>query len=177
LHVTPEATAAFRQQSAQDLCGFLECRARELVPGGKLLVATPGDSTESRLCDGVYDLLNDACLDLVTVGRIPRERYECLTVPVYFRTETEMRAPLEDAASALKDAFALDRAETLEVKAPFFKAFEETGDTAALATAYAGFLRAVSEPVVVATLAGLENAAAVVEALYERVRARMQAEP
>lgn len=173
LRFAPEAVAAFSRQAAEDWSRFLACRARELAPGGKLLVATPGDAPGGRTCDGVYDLLNDACLDLVAAGRLPRERYEALTMPVYFRTEAELRSPLEDPASPLRESFTLDRAETQELRAPFFAAFEASGDAAALAATYAGFLRAFSEPVVAAALAD----AALVEALYERVRARAEADP
>src|SRR5262249_18367026 len=52
--VSPEVTAAFRRQAEQDLVRFLECRARELVPGGKLLLASPGDTDEVRVGDGLY---------------------------------------------------------------------------------------------------------------------------
>jgi hypothetical protein len=38
LTMSPEATAGFRRQAEQDLVLFLQCRARELVPGGKLLL-------------------------------------------------------------------------------------------------------------------------------------------
>jgi SAM dependent carboxyl methyltransferase len=38
----PEVTAAFTRQAEQDLVRFLECRARELVPGAKLLLASRG---------------------------------------------------------------------------------------------------------------------------------------
>src|SRR5262245_27963449 len=86
LAVSPEATAAFTRQAEQDLVRFLEGRARELVPGGKLLVASPGDTDQARVSDGLYDLLNDACLDLVAAGRLLREQYQRLTMPVYFRT-------------------------------------------------------------------------------------------
>src|SRR5262249_55873524 len=42
--VPAQVTAAYAQQAEMDLCCFLECRARELVPGGKLLLAGPGDT-------------------------------------------------------------------------------------------------------------------------------------
>ena len=98
-------------------------------------------------------------------------------MPVYFRNEAELRAPLDGPGSPLKDAFTLDRAETLELTPPFFKAFARTGDALALANAYTGFLRAISEPTVAAALKSLANGAAVLEALYQRVHARMLAEP
>ena len=60
------------QQAERDLVNFLALRARELAPGGKLLIASPGDAPDQRICDGLYDVLNDACLDLVASGRVAR---------------------------------------------------------------------------------------------------------
>jgi SAM dependent carboxyl methyltransferase len=177
LAVSPEATAAFAGQAEQDLVRFLECRARELVPGAKLLLAGPGDTDRARLCDGLYDVLDDACLDLVAAGRLEREGYERLTMPCYYRTVPELLAPLEREDSPVRDAFTVDRAEALEAPIPFLVEFRRGGDVAAYAGAYTGFLRAVSEPVVRAALNQPEREDGTVECLYERVRARLFAEP
>jgi hypothetical protein len=175
--VSPEVTAAFTRQADQDLVRFLECRAGELVPGGKLLLASPGDTDQARVGDGFADVLNDACLDLVAAGRLEREQYERLTMPVYFRTVAELLAPLDRGDSRLRGTFAVERAEALEVPPPFVVEFRRSGDVAAYAGAYTGFLRAVSEPVVRAALSRPEGEAATVESLYERVRARLLAAP
>ena len=177
LTVSPEATAAFRQQAEQDLVRFLESRARELVPGGKLLLASPGDTDQARVLDGPSDVLNDACLDLVAAGRLAREQYERLTSPVYCRTLAELLAPLRREDSPVRGAFAVERAQTLEVPAPFVVEFRRGGDVSAYAEAYTGFLRAVSEPVVRAAFNQPEEEAETVECLYERIRARLLAEP
>ncbi|MBV8233468.1 MAG: cyclopropane-fatty-acyl-phospholipid synthase, partial [Planctomycetaceae bacterium] len=177
LAVSPEATAAFTRQAEQDLVRFLECRARELVPGGKLLLASPGDTDQARVCDGLFDVLNDACLDLVAAGRLEREQYERLTIPVYCRTVAELLEPLERVDSPARGAFAVDRAEALEVPTPFLVEFRRGDDVAAYAGAYTGFLRTVSEPVVRAALNQPEGEVGTVECLYERIRARLLAEP
>jgi hypothetical protein len=123
LAVSLEATAAFQGQAEQDLVRFLECRARELVSGGKLLLATPGDTDEARVSDGFSDVLNDACIDLVAAGRLKREEYERLTIPAYFRTVEEVLAPLERDGSPVRGAFTVDRAESLEVPTPVRRRF------------------------------------------------------
>jgi hypothetical protein len=174
---SPEVTAAFRRQAEQDLVRFLECRARELVPGGKLLLASPGDTDQASVADGVAEVLNDACRDLVAAGRLAREEYERLTMPVYFRTVAELLAPLEREGSPVRGAFAVERAQALEVPTPFAVAFRQGGDVAAYAGGYTGFLRAISEPVVRAALNQPGGEAVTVECLYERVRARLLAEP
>ena len=65
----------------------------------------------------------------------------------------------------------------LEVPTPFFVEFQRGGDTAAYADAYTGFLRAISEPVVRAAFDQPEGEAVTVDGLYERIRARLLAEP
>jgi hypothetical protein len=177
LAVSPAATAAFARQAERDLVRFLECRARELVPGGKLLLAAPGDTDRARVGDGLLDVLNDACLDLVAAGRWEREQYERLTMPVYCRTVAELLAPLERDDSPVRGAFTVERAKALEVPTPFYVEFRRGGEVAAYAGAYTGFLRAISEPVVRAALDQPEGDAVVVESLYERICARLLAEP
>jgi hypothetical protein len=177
LAVSAEATAAFTRQADHDLIRFLECRARELVPGGKLLVASPGDTLEARVSDGIADVLNDACLDLVAAGRLQREKHAALTMPVYFRTVAELLAPLERAGSPVRGTFTVDRASALEPPTPFTVEFRRGGDVATYAGAYTGFLRAISEPVVRAAFNEPGGQAATVESLYERVRSRLLAEP
>jgi hypothetical protein len=172
-----ESTAAFARQAEHDLVRFLECRARELVPGGKLLLASPGDTDQDHISDGMTDVLNDACLDLVTAGQLQQQEYERLTLPCYFRTLPELLAPLERAGSPVRGAFAVERADTLEVPAPFVVNYRRVGDAAAYAGAYTGFLRAVSEPVVRSVLQQPAREATTVARLYERIRARLQAEP
>ena len=113
--VAPEVTAAFRRQAEQDLVVFLACRALELVPGGRLLVAGPGDTDQFRLCDGFGAILDDACLDMVADGHLEREQYERLTMPVYVRTLDELLAPLEREGSPVRGTFSVDRAEALEL--------------------------------------------------------------
>jgi cyclopropane-fatty-acyl-phospholipid synthase len=175
--VSPEAAAAFQGQADQDLVRFLECRARELIPGGKLLLASPGDTDKARVGDGLSDVLNEACLDLVATGRLKREEYERFTMPCYFRTVSELLAPLERAGSPVRGAFAVDRAQALEVPTPFTVELRRGGDVAAYAKAYTGFVRAITEPVVRAALKQQAEEAATLEQLYERIRARLQAEP
>lgn len=177
LSVSPEVVAAFTRQAVHDLLRFLTCRAGELVPGGKLLVASPADDARYRCSDGLYDVLNDACRHLVDAGRLERARYERLVIPVYFRTAAETLEPLERADSPLRDAFTVDRIETLEVPTPFIVEFQRTGDVATFAERYTGFLRAFTEPVVQSVLTGPNRDPGLIDAVFEGVRNRLLAEP
>jgi hypothetical protein len=174
---SPEVTNAFKRQADNDLVRFLDCRANELVPGGKLLLAAPGDSLGSNVGNGFADVLNDACLDLVACDCLQRNEYERLTLPCYFRTVTELLAPLEQEGSPVKGAFSVDRAEALDVQTPFFMEFQDGGDVLTYADAYTGFMRAVTEPVVKAALKRRGADAETVERLYERIQARLVDDP
>ena len=176
LVVSPEVMEAFTRQAEQDLVRFLERRALELVPGGKLLLAAPGDSNEASVCDGLADVLNDACLDLVITGQLKQAEYERIRMPCYWRNVEEMLAPLERQGSPVRGAFTVERSEALEVPPPFIVEFRRSGDAATYAGAYSGFIRAVTEPVVRGAL-NRPNESTTVEGLYERVRARLLAEP
>jgi hypothetical protein len=177
LTVSAEDDTAFRKQADGELVRFLENRAAELAPGGKLLVTTPADDEHRRCCDGLYDVLDDACRDLVAAGRLERARYEALVIPTCFRTLGEMLAPLDEPGSPVRGLFTVDRGATLDVPTPFVEAFQQTGDRIAYADAFTGFLRAFSEPVVRAVLVGTDGDAAVVDALFQRLHARLVAEP
>src|SRR5262249_30175784 len=97
--VPSHVTAAYRPPPEPHLLRCLERRARDRVRGGQLLLASAGDTEEACVGDGLGDVLNDACLDLVADGRMSREEYERLTFPAYFRTVSELLEPLERDAS------------------------------------------------------------------------------
>jgi S-adenosylmethionine-dependent carboxyl methyltransferase len=177
LTTSPAQSAAFRQQGDADLQAFLVHRALEIVPGGKLILTVPADDAHGRCCDGLYDVINDACLDLVAANRVTCAAYERFTIPVYFRTLPEVLAPLQSPDSALREAFTVDRAETLIVPTPFMEAFRRMGDVKAFASAYTGFIRAFTEPVARAALAGPDGDTGIIDALYTRMRQRLEAEP
>lgn len=177
MEASPAAQQAFALQANDDLTRFYESRARELAPGGKLLLIIPGSDGVCRCSDGLYNVLNDAARDLVDAGRITRRRYEQFVMPVYFRTLTELTAPLTRKDGPVSSAFTIDRSETLELPTPFEEELRRTGDVAAYAEAYTGFLRAFSEPVAAGGLFEPGHKQKDVDELYDRVRARLSAEP
>jgi hypothetical protein len=65
----------------------------------------------------------------------------------------------------------------LEVAPPFTVAFRRDGDVMAYAEAYTGFMRAITEPVIRSALKQPDQDGGIVERLYDRIRARLQADP
>jgi gibberellin A4 carboxyl methyltransferase len=145
--------AVFAAQALADIESFLCARAAEMVPGGKLLIEVFGAGDSGRTCDGIYDALNDAVLEVLAAGTIDREGYEAFYQSVYFRTLDELIAPVATPEASLAPLFQLDRAKTYEVEVPFVEEFRRSGDAAAFARSYTDFFRAFTEPVLRAAFA------------------------
>lgn len=176
IRVPPTVAQAFARLAKGNLEQFLRCRAGELAPGGRLLVSQPGSNQEYCTGEGLYDLVHDACLDLISAGRLDRAAYAKVTIPIYFRTVEEMLAPVDDITGPLRDAFAVERAETQEVAVPFAVEYEQSGDLATYVKRYVGFAQAFTEPI----LRGVLDSAygpELVPAIYERMKERLAAEP
>lgn len=176
VRVSPEAVQAFTAQAEQDLTRFLEYRAAEMVTGARLLLAVPGRNAQYWTGGGIYDLLHDACVDLVQAGRIDRAAYERTVMPVYFRTVEELTAPLERPGTPLAQALEVLESVCLESATSFVVDYQATGNLQRYVDEYVGFVQAFSEPVM---RAGLEPAsgADAVSAIYPRAKEILAAAP
>ncbi|HEX5398678.1 MAG TPA: cyclopropane-fatty-acyl-phospholipid synthase [Verrucomicrobiae bacterium] len=166
----------FRQQSARDLQRFYTARAGELASGGKMLVQVFGRNDEYSTSNGLYDVLSDAILDLVEAGQLPRDVYQRLVFPIYFRTLDELVAPLK-ADKELQQAFRIEQTGSRDVPVPFNVALAATGNRAEWVRSYTGFLRAFSEPIVAAVLPANISHAGTLDRIYQRVAERLTDEP
>ncbi len=166
--VSREERAAFADQARADLEGFMRARAAELLPGGKLLIEVFGAGETLRTCDGIYDALNDAILEIVEEGQIDRDAYARYYQPVYMRTLDELTAPVADRNAPLAGLFQLDRAETYEVAVPFVEEFRKTGDIGKYARDYTNFFRAFTEAVLRGSLSQHPRLDDLVQEIYAR---------
>jgi hypothetical protein len=87
-----------------------------------------------------------------------------------------LTAPIE-TDSDLARSFRIDKAETIEVDAPFNTERTRTGDIKTWAHSYTSFLRAVSEPVMAAALQETQDLSEVLKKLYEQVERLLVADP
>jgi hypothetical protein len=175
--LSADASAVCANQAHADLIRFYEARARELVPGARLLVATFGGDESHRACDGIYDLLNDAILELVAAGEISRRAYERLIFPVYFRTADELVKPLTDPSTELGAAFRVDRIESMDVPTAFSGHRSLADEPAAYVKNFSNWVRAFTEPVIRMELGGEPGLDAAIEHLYERMEMLLAANP
>lgn len=166
--VTEAERAVFAAQAQADMESFLAARARELVPGGKLLIEVFGRGNGLCTADGIYDALNDAVGEVLHSGAINRAAYEAYYQPIYLRSLDELVAPVT-GGGALEAQFRLERAETRETPVPFVGEFRRTGDAAVFARRYTDFFRAFTEAVIRAAFARPD-----IDALVDDIYARAE---
>jgi hypothetical protein len=84
---------AFAQQSEQDWQAFLDHRAHELRPGGRLVVLGGASDDEGRSgVEGLMDLANAPLQGMVDGGTLRSVEYERMVIPTYNRTLKEFEA-------------------------------------------------------------------------------------
>jgi len=167
---------AFATAARRDVEAFLRARAAELVPGGKLMIEAFGIGNGVRTCDGIFDALNDALLEVLDAGMIDRPAYEAYYQPVYFRTLEELVAPVATTLGGPAPLFCVTRAESYEIPVPFVEEFRRTGDVAAYARSFTDFFRAFTEPVIRNSFPGA-GSNRLVEEIFARARRLIQGDP
>jgi hypothetical protein len=135
---------ALKSQSASDWHAFLNHRAHELRPSGRLVVvggAALDDGTSGA--EGLMDTANGALRALVHDGVVNQQEYRAMTIPTYNRTEAEFIAPF--AARDFDDRLALRRHTQQSLPDPYFESYSRTGDLDRYVDGVAGFFRAAFE--------------------------------
>jgi hypothetical protein len=176
-YVTEEERQAFARQANQDVVQYLKVRARELVPGGKLLLQVFGASPEARTCDGIYDLLNDAVLTFVQTGDISRKTYDRYYQPVYLRQLEEMTAPVLDPADSVSQLYTLNGSKSYEITVPFNEQYRKDGDLDRYAKDYVNFFRAFTETVLRNSLPETPDRDDLVNRVYQRAEEILKSDP
>ena len=126
--------AAFSDQGRRDWETILCCRARELRPGGKMVLVNFCRDEQGRYLGNtggvnMFDTFNGIWQDFLADGRITEAEYRNMTLPQYYRSVEEFTDPLNDARSACHRAgLRLESIETRVVPCPFAEQFHRDGD-------------------------------------------------
>lgn len=143
--------AVFARQAEEDWTTILLARARELKPGGRLVLANFCIDEAGRYLGhtggvDMFDSFTARWRDLMEAGRISEAEFRAATFQQFYRTPDEYAAPLRDPHSPVSQAgLRLERIFTAVTPCPFAARFAQTGDAAAFASAYVPTLRSWSE--------------------------------
>jgi hypothetical protein len=135
---------AYAEQASEDWQQFLGHRARELGPGGELIVvAVTTDDTGNTGGESLMDLTNEPVLAMVEAGFIRPEEYTRMNMPAYHRTMEEFTEPLR--SGSLTEDLILKEGIRAEFSDQLWPEYEQTGDANAFAASYTQFMRAFTE--------------------------------
>ncbi len=177
---------AFAARGAQEWEAILLHRARELRPGGKLVLVNFGIDEEGRYLGNtvganMFDIFNELWAALIADRIITAEEYRNTNFPQFYKTVAEFAAPFDDADGPVRAAgLALEHIETRVVSCPYAAEFRANGDLDAFAPAYIGTLRSWSETVFKNGLDAArpaEERQAIVDRFYDSYERRVRDEP
>ncbi len=183
-HVYPQRAGqrvrkAYAEQASEDWRRFLGHRARELRPGGELIVvAVTTDDTGSTGGESLMDLTNDPVLAMLEAGLIRHEEYRRMNMPAYHRTMKEFTEPLR--SGTLTEDLVLKEGARAQFSDQLWPEYEQRGDASAFAGSYTEFMRAFTEAPLFAGLdadrtpADRERRA---NEYFERMRSLIEANP
>ncbi|GAA1055210.1 hypothetical protein GCM10017608_31510 [Agromyces luteolus] len=163
------ARAAIAARAHRDWTRFLELRADELAPGGRMVLDMMG-TDESGVATGhaTWGLVRAVVDELVGEGMVDRDRRDDYVFPVYERSITEARAPFdEEVARRLR----LEHLSVTDVPNPYVEQYAADGDMDRFADGFLGFFRAFSEP---SLRDALDPSGTATDELYRRLRARFR---
>src|ERR671920_786547 len=170
---------AYAEQASEDWQRFLGHRARELGPGGELIVvAVTSDEAGSTGGESLMDLTNEPLLAIVDAGFIRPQEYRRMNMPAYHRTMEEFTEPLR--SGTLAEDLILKEGLRAEFPDQLWPEYEKWGDTSAFAASYSEFMRAFTEAPLFAGLDTDRTPAdreRLVDEYFERMKSLIKANP
>ena len=178
---TGKVRAAWERQGLQDWESFLTLRARELRPGGCLVVSVPGaDENGASAFEGIMDHANAELAVMVDDGVVAAEERIRMALNVWARRKADLVAPF--AKEGRFQSLILKEGETCVLRDPAWDAFEADRDAETLAAKRAMFFRSIFTPTLALSLdkvrAGDPSASlAFADRLTSGLRRRLAASP
>jgi hypothetical protein len=170
---------AYAEQAGEDWQHFLAHRARELQPGGELIVvAVTTDDTGTIGGESLMDLTNEPLLTMVDADLIRPEEYRRMNMPAYHRTMEEFTEPLR--SGALTEDLILKEGSRAEFSDQLWPEYEQRGDANAYAASYTEFMRAFTEAPLFAGLDADRTPAdreRLADEYFKRMRSLIEANP
>lgn len=144
-HATGPVREEFERHAAKDWEAFLSLRARELRPGGRLVVVLPGLADDWS--SGVEHLMHEANAvlgEMVADASITSEERARMVLGSYPRRKRDLLAPF--ACNEHFHYLTVEDIETFELPDAAWAEYERDGNNEALATKHALFFRSIFMP-------------------------------
>ncbi|HEX9833845.1 MAG TPA: SAM-dependent methyltransferase [Mycobacterium sp.] len=145
--------AKYARQAAHDWHEFVAFRGRELAPGGRIVVMTPGvDEAGEFGYHPLLDSMYDAVGELTAAGLITEDENHRMCLPVAGRSAADFRACF--APSGRFEGLEIEQLELFNAEDRFFKQYQVDRDAEAFGAQWAAFCRAAAFPTFATALDG-----------------------
>jgi long-chain acyl-CoA synthetase len=169
---TAAELADFRQQAAKDWEGFLLLRARELRPGGRLLLVMVGMNDDGHTgFEALMDEANAVLADMVSEGAMQAEERARMVVGTWPRRTRELLAPFKRDGHF--HGLAVESCEQLTLADPTWAAYEQDRNQESMATQRAKIFRATFAPSLACGLSNPARSSAFADRLENGLRRRL----
>ncbi|XP_044346408.1 salicylate/benzoate carboxyl methyltransferase-like [Triticum aestivum] len=99
----PMVIEAYAQQFRKDFRSFLKFRAKELIPGGRIVVSLVGDFLDSGVIapkfSHMWEFIAQILSVMVSEGVIDKAKFDSFYVPFYEPSDKELREIIQDEGS------------------------------------------------------------------------------
>ena len=142
---TGDVRTAFDRQAGDDWRRFLTLRARELHPGGRLVVVLPGlsDAGVSGF-EPLFNLANAVLDELVDARLISGDERKQMVLGAYPRRRAQLLEPFN--AEGQFQSLSVEHCEIFDLPDAAWVGYQRDGDIEALVGRHAAFFRAVFVP-------------------------------
>lgn len=148
---TDPVRAEFARQGALDWEAFLSLRARELRPGGRLVIVLPGIADDGVWgFENIMDQANAVLGEMVADGAITAKERAQMVIGSYPRQKSSLLAPF--AHNGYFQDLSVEEFEMSRLPDAAWNEYERDGNKEALATKHALFFRSVFMPSLAAAL-------------------------
>jgi hypothetical protein len=176
-----DARDAFDRQAAEDWQNFLSLRARELRPGGRMVVVLPAMTDDGSVTlEPLFDHANAVLEAMVTEGVITSDERSRMAIRVHPTRERDRLVPFERNGEF--ELLVVENSRMSEVSDTAWEQFEIDRDVDALATRRALFVRSLFAPSLASALSpapGTNGAAGIAFAdqMERRLKQRLMVHP
>jgi hypothetical protein len=171
--------AAFEQQAAKDWETFLSLRARELRPGGRLVIvlaALDDDGSQGPGLVALMDHANQVLAEMADEGAITPAERASMVLGTYLRRRRDLQIPF--AHDGQFRGLVVERCDLLELPDAAWADYEQDGNRQVLATRHARFFRSIFAPSLATALNGDGAASgAFAVRLEDGLKRRLQTQP
>lgn len=181
-----EVLSKFQQQARTDWETILLHRARELKPGGKLVLANfcrdeNGHYLGNTDGENMFDNFNRLWCEFRDTGEISQQEYDAMTLPQYYNTVEEFAAPFENKDSdVVQSGLTLDSIETGIIRCPYKRDFKQHANAEKFAAEFIPTIRSWNESIYFAGLSErrpYEERKELIQNFYHAYQARVAEAP